>query len=86
MGRLSLPQSPHLAQRLPIVQGNGAGDFYLLWREGLGQKAKGAASVKVLVKFLTLLRLWQPSTAKLGKRAHHSCFCNHNIPEGPGRG
>ena len=37
MGRLSLPQSPHLAQRPPVVQGNGAGDFYLLWREGLGQ-------------------------------------------------
>lgn len=57
MGRLSLPQSPHLAQHPPVVQGNGAGDFYLLWREGLGQKAKGAASVKVLVKFLTPLRL-----------------------------
>lgn len=81
---MSLPHSPHLAQHLPAVQGNGAGGFYLLWREGLGQKAKGAASVKVLVKFLTPLRLWQPSTAKLGERGHHSCFCTIPVRSGWG--
>lgn len=38
------------------------------------------------MKFWAQLRLWQPSTAKLGERGHCPCFCNHNIPGGSGRG